>query len=59
MIRYVPKDIEKDVQSFVDKECKQTGVHIEEKSGRMAIATTNPDEVDKLNKKFAGKGLVL
>lgn len=59
MIRYVPKNIEKDVQKYVDAECKQTGVHIDETSGRMAIATTDKDEIDRLNAKFSKQGLVL
>lgn len=59
MIRYVPKDIAKDVTAFVEKSCKDTGVHTDEKTGRVAIATTSQKDIDAISKKFAGKGLVL
>ena len=58
MIRYVPKDIAKDVQKFVEKDCKETGVHIDEKTGRVALATTSQKDIAKIAKKFADKGLV-
>ena len=58
MIRYVPKDIAKDVAAFVEKSCKDTGVHTDEKTGRVAIATTSQKNIDAIRKKFADKGLV-
>ena len=59
MIRYVPNAIAKDVQSFVEKSCKETGVHVDEASGRVAIATTSQKDIDKIAKKFESKGFVL
>ena len=59
MIRYVPKDIAKDVTAFVEKSCKDTGVHTDEKTGRVAIATTSSKDMEKIAKKFGDKGLVL
>ncbi|NNC48860.1 MAG: hypothetical protein HKO13_10600 [Sphingomonas sp.] len=59
MIRYVPKEIAKDVQSFVEKNCKETGVHVDEASGRLAIATTSEKDMEKIRKKFENKGFVV
>ena len=59
MIRYIPKDIAKDVQAFVEKSCKDTGVHVDETSGRLAIATTSTKDIEKIRAKFADKGFVL
>ncbi|MBW0144097.1 hypothetical protein [Sphingomicrobium clamense] len=59
MIRYVPKDIAKDVAAFVEKSCKETGVHTDEDTGRVAIATTSQKDIDKISKKFAKQGFVL
>ena len=59
MIRYVPKDIAKDVAAFVEKSCKDTGVHTDEKTGRVAIATTSQKDIDAISKKFAKQGFVL
>ncbi|MCJ7421322.1 hypothetical protein [Sphingomicrobium astaxanthinifaciens] len=59
MIRYVPKDIAKDVTAFVEKSCKETGVHTDETTGRVAIATTSEKDAEKIRKKFADKGFVL
>ena len=59
MIRYVPEEIAKDVAAFVEKSCKDTGVHTDEKSGRVAIATTSQKDIDKIAKKFESKGFVL
>ncbi|WP_260482861.1 hypothetical protein [Sphingomicrobium flavum] len=58
MIRYVPSNIAKEVQAFVEKNCKETGVHVEETTGRVAIATTSEKDIEKIAKKFADKGLV-
>ncbi|MCM8557919.1 hypothetical protein [Sphingomicrobium sediminis] len=59
MIRYVPEDIAKDVAAFVEKSCKETGVHTDEKSGRVAIATTSEKDLEKIRKKFAKQGFVV
>ena len=59
MIRYVPANIAKDVQKFVEKDCKETGVHVDENSGRMAIATTSEKDIEKIRKKFAKQGFVV
>ncbi|MCJ8191005.1 hypothetical protein [Sphingomicrobium aestuariivivum] len=56
MIRYVPQDIAKDVTAFVEKSCKDTAVHKDEASGRVAIATTSSKDMDAISKKFAAKG---
>ncbi|WP_265587297.1 hypothetical protein [Sphingomicrobium arenosum] len=57
MIRYVPKDIAKDVTAFVEKSCKDSSVHTDQASGRVAIATTSSKDMDALSKKFGAKGL--
>ena len=59
MIRYVPTNIAKDVQKFVEKDCKETGVHVDETSGRMAIATTSEKDIEKIRKKFEKQGFVV
>ncbi|MBB3764654.1 hypothetical protein [Sphingomicrobium lutaoense] len=59
MIRYVPREIAKDVQAFVEKSCKDTGVHIDDSSGRVAIATTSEKDIEKIRKKFEKEGFVL
>ena len=59
MIRYVPEEIAKDVAAFVEKSCKDTGVHTDEKSGRVAIATTSEKDLEKIRKKFANQGFVV
>ncbi|WP_265528416.1 hypothetical protein [Sphingomicrobium marinum] len=59
MIRYVPTNIAKDVQAFVEKSCKETGVHVDETSGRVAIATTSQKDIDKIAKKFEKQGFIL
>ena len=59
MIRYAPKDIAKDVADFVEKNCKDTGVHVDEETGRVAIATTSEKDIEKIRKKFGDQGFVL
>jgi hypothetical protein len=59
MIRYVPKEFAKDVQAFVEKSCKDTGVHVDKESGRLAIATTSEKDIEKIRKKFEKEGFVL
>ena len=59
MIRYVPAGIAKDVQKFVEKDCKETGVHVDETSGRTAIATTSEKDLEKIRKKFTKQGFLI
>ena len=59
MIRYVPANIAKDVQAFVEKSCKETGIHVDEDSGRVAIATTSQKDIEKIQKKFESQGFIL
>ncbi|WP_265569713.1 hypothetical protein [Sphingomicrobium nitratireducens] len=59
MIRYVPKDLAGEVATFVEKNCKDTAVHKDDKTGRVAIASTSEKDLEKIRKKFAEKGFVV